>query len=118
MSDQAVSTSVMVELQQEVPSFLTQSIDLKRLLRDVSKQARPALDALIGLLASKDEKIRLTAAKTLLELQVSVAKEINTDQMQRLIAEVKLTGASKRLVPIGEDDNRPLVDFTTIREID
>lgn len=117
MSDQTVSTSVVVELKQEPQSFLTQSIDLKRLLKDVSKQSKPAVDALVKLLASQDEKIRLSAAKALLDLQVSVAKEINADQMQRLVAELKLSGGSKRLVEV-EEDNRPLVDFTTIREVD
>lgn len=117
MSDQAVSTaSVVVELKQEVPSFLHGGIDLKRLLKDVAKQSKPAVEALVKLLESKDEKVRLTAAKTLLELQVTVAKEINADEVNRLIAEMKLQGASKALVPVEEED-RPLVDFTTIREV-
>ena len=117
VSDQAVSTSsVVVELQPEVPSFLNGGIDLKRLLKDVAKQSKTAVEALVGLLGSKDEKTRLAAAKALLELQVTVAKEINADEVNRLIAEVKLTGASKALIPVEEDD-RPLVDFTTIREV-
>jgi len=117
VSDQAVSTpSVVVELKQEVPSFLNGGIDLKRLLKDVARQSKPAVEALVKLLESKDEKVRLTAARTLLELQVTVAKEINSDEVNRLIAEMKLHGASKALVPV-EDEDRPLVDFTTIREV-
>lgn len=117
MSEVADSASVVVELVQDSPSFLKQSIDLKRLLKDVSRQSKPAVDALVGLLSSKDEKVRLAAAKSLLDLQVSVAKEVNQDQIQRLIAEFKLNSANgKSLVPLEEDD-RPMVDFTTIREV-
>lgn len=117
MNNEAVSASV---IEVDTPSFLTNGIDLKRLLRDVSKQTRAAIDALTGLLSSNDEKIRLGAAKALLDLQVTVAKEISVDQMQRLIAEVKLNAGSRRLLGSGEDEDtsRPLVDFTTIQKVD
>lgn len=118
MSNQegSTSSSVVVELQQEQHSFLTGAVDLKRLMRDVSRQSKPAVEALTKLLESKDEKIRLTAATKLLELHVSVAKEINTDHIQRLIAEIKYNrGGAKALIEV--DNDRPLVDFSTIREV-
>lgn len=119
MSDQSASTSVAieVELQPEVQSFLTTGIDLKRLLRDVARQSKNAVEALVKLLDSKDEKIQLTAAKALLELQVNVADKINSDQLNRLIAEMKLNGAGTKRLVNAEQENRPLVDFSTIREI-
>lgn len=100
----------------DVPSFTETPVDLKKLQRDIAKHGKPAIDALVSLLDSKDEKTRLTAATRLLEFQVAIAKEINGEQLQRLIAQVKLTlaGGKKSLYP-GEDDNTPLVDFTTIR---
>lgn len=111
------SSSTVVELQSQ--SFLTSGLNLKRLLNSVAKESKNAVEALVGLLASKDEKIQLAAAKALLELHVSVAKEINSDQLNRLIAETKL-GNGKRLVSPNDDDDdddRPLVDFTTVQEI-
>lgn len=116
MSNQSGSASV-VELQPEVQSFLTTGIDLKRLLRDVSKQAKPAVEALVNLLASKDEKIKLAAAKALLELNVNVASAINDDNLKRLIAEVRLNPSGTRRLVASDDKTTPLVDFGTVREV-
>lgn len=101
--------------QVEVQSFLSSGIDLKRLLRDVARQSRPAVDALVELLASKDAKIKLAAAKALLELNINVATAINDDQLKRLIAETKIGNGPKRLVDA--DSNAPLVNFDVIREV-
>ncbi len=117
MSDQ--TTTVMV-VQPDTPSFLSTSVDLKKLLRAVSKESAKAIDVLVKLMGSNDEKIRLTAASKLLEFQVTVADKISQDQMSRLIAQVKLHGPSQgTLVPLPgqKDDKRPLVDFTTVREV-
>ncbi len=116
MSNQTGSAPV-VELQPELQSFLTTSIDLKRLLRDVSKQAKPAVEALVALLASTDEKIKLSAAKALLELNVNVASAINDDNLKRLIAEVRLNPSGQRRLVGPEEKDAPLVDFSTIREV-
>lgn len=120
MSNQDSSTASLgaVEFQAPSQSFLSTPADLKRLLRQVSAQGKPAVEALVTLLESKDEKIRLTAATKLLELQIAVAKEINTDQLQRLISEVRLGKNSATPLLPGEKENRPLVDFTTIREVE
>lgn len=127
MSDQTDSTSgansgsgaVQVVLQEE--SFTNGGLDLKKLLRDISKHSKAAIDKIVALMASKDEKVALAAAKTLLEMQTTVAKDMNTDQLQRLIAQVKLKPGSKTLVPVGQEDDeendRPVVDFTTIRQV-
>lgn len=99
----------------EVQSFLSGGVDLKRLLREVAKQTRPAVEALVQLLGSKDEKVKLMAAKALLELNINVATAISDDQLKRLIAETKIGNGPKRLVDA--NSNIPLVDFTTIREV-
>lgn len=116
----AATVDVYVPAENKLPSFLTDTIDLKRLLKNVASHSKPAIEALVACLASKDEKIRLTAASKLLEFQVQIAKEINADQMQRLIAEVKLSGraGSKTTTDLVPEDRRPIVDFTTIREIE
>jgi HEAT repeat protein len=99
----------------EVQSFLSTGIDLKRLLRDVAKQSRPAVEALVELLKSQDEKIKLAAAKALLELNINVATAINDDALKRLIAETKIGNGPKRLMDV--DSDGPLVNFHEIREV-
>lgn len=124
LSDQTDSTgSVAVVLQEENPSFLVGGLDLKKLLRDLSKHSKTAIDKIVVLMESKDEKVALAAAKTLLEMQTQVAKDMNTDQLQRLIAQVKLNlGGGKRLIPLkgeeeDEENRKPVVDFTTIQAV-
>lgn len=123
MSEQTVATdSVVVTYTEEVPSFLDNSVKLDKLLRELVKHGKKAVEVLVEVLDSEkvDLKTKMAAATKLLEFQVSVAKEVSTDQLQRLIAEVKLVkNPSKRLVP-GEEhgQNTPLVDFVNIRKID
>ena len=119
MNENGSSTvSLVVETQPELPSFLDDKIDLKKLAREISKATSAAVDVLVKLLESKDEKVRLTAATKLVEMQVAVAKEISADQMQRLIAEIKLVRApTKKLIDAKDDTNKPLVDFGQIRQI-
>ena len=113
------TTSVVVVMQEEAQSFLTNSVDLKKLHTDIKRHSKAAIDALVSMLDSTDPKIKLTAATKLLEFQVSVAKELSSDQMQRLIAEVKLVKSPKsNLVPVEDQKARPLVDFTTIRSVE
>lgn len=99
----------------EVQSFLSGGVDLKRLLRDVAKQSKPAVEALVELLKSQDERIKLTAAKALLELNVNVASTINDDQLKRLIAETKLGQGTKQLLDV--DAGYPVVNFSQIQEV-
>lgn len=121
MSDNTGSTgSVAVVLQEEAPSFLKESLDLKRLLKDLTKHGKAAVDKLVSLMESDDEKIAIQAAKTLLEMQAQVAKDMNNDQLQRLIAHIKLGKEQRQLIPVkGEEEEnpRPVVDFSTIREV-
>lgn len=125
MSDETGSTvTLVVETQPDLPSFLDNKVDLKRLAREIGRASGRALEVLMALLNSTDERVRLEAAKKLIEFQVSVAKEISNDQMQRLIAEIKLVRQPKqKLIPAGEGEggeaqtNKPVVDFHTIRTI-
>lgn len=124
MSEEKSSTvSLVVETQPELPSFLDDKIDLKKLAREISKATSAAVEVLLKLLESKDERVRLEAAKKLVDLQVQIAKEISTDQMNRLIAEIKLVRApQKNLIEAPDGGNgdkpKPVVDFTTIRTIE
>lgn len=125
MNDNNGSTlNLVVETQEEpLPSFLAEKIDLKRLAREIGKASGTAVEVLVKLLESKDEKVRLQAATKLVELQVQVQKEISSDQMQRLIAEIKLVrgGGKKTLVQVGDGTGGkkpPIVDFSQIRQLD
>lgn len=120
-NNEGSAVTLVVETQPELPSFLDDKIDLKRLAREISKSTSKAVEVLVGLLESKDERVRLQAATKLVEYQVQVQKEISADQMQRLIAEIKLLRApTKKLVEADNPGgaNRPVVDFSTIRKIE
>ncbi len=81
------------------------------LLKILSKSTQEAVDALEKLLKSQDEKIVLGAAKAVIELQRDLANDINTDDLQRLIANVKY-GGPKEL----EEDDTPSIDFSNIQQ--
>lgn len=120
-NDKGSTVNLVVETQPPIPSFLDDKLDLKALAKKITGATGDAVDALVKLLESKDERVRLQAATKLVEFQVQVAKEISADQMQRLIAEIKLVrGPVQKLIP-AEGENkpkRPLVDFATIRTIE
>lgn len=114
----SVTASIVTTKEQ---SFLDDKLKLDKLLRSLDKASKAAVAALESALTSTDEKIRVAAADKLLAFYVATAKEVNNDQIQRLIAELKLNGGrGKRLVELPNGDtkpNRPLVDFQTIREV-
>lgn len=118
------STSLVVVTKEENPSFLTDQLQLKKLSKELTKATKEAIDILIKLLESSDEKVRLQAASKLLEFDIDVKKAISQDQMQRLIAEIKLNkGPSAKLIPLVDPDTegkqklKPLVDFSSLREV-
>lgn len=98
-------------------TFADGDVDLKKLYRELSKKQKVAIKALETLmLTAEDEKVRLGAAKAIIESCADLGNKINADQLTRLIATAKLSASSGqgRLV---EETKRPLVDFTTIREV-
>lgn len=116
------SVSVTVVTKDDNPSFLDDKVDLKKLAREISKASKEAVDVLVKLLESTDEKVRMQAAIKLLEFDIDIKKAISQDQMQRLIAEIKLNRQSNTKVIDVENDEerkkRPIVDFSTIKVID
>lgn len=125
MDENKGSTVMVVETQTVLPSFLDDKLDLKKVARDISKASSKAVEVLLKLLESKDEKVRLTAATKLVEFQVQIAKEVSNDQLQRLVAEIKLVrgaGRTKNLVPLQDGGKRenttPVIDFSRVLEIE
>lgn len=60
-----------------------------------------------------DDKTKLAAASKLLDLQRQVAADINQDELQRLIANVKFGGPKELEV----DDDTPQIDFSVVQEV-
>lgn len=127
MSNENGSVSVHVTTQATNPSFLSDSTalsQLKKLLKDFNKNSSKALEALIGVMeTTKDEKLKAQCAKDILQMTVQLAKEVNTDQMQRLIAEIKFNrGPQGKLVQLEDDKDEdeklpPKVDFSVIKVV-
>jgi HEAT repeat protein len=114
------SVTATVVLTEQNPSFLEEKVQLQKLSKELSKASKEAIEILLSLLTSKDERIRMQAAIKLLEFEIDVKKAISQDQMQRLIAEIKLNRDPQTTkIPLEADGKkRPIVDFSTIRQID
>lgn len=112
------SGSVTVALQVKKNTFLDTEIDLKRLSRELSKASKDAVEVLVKMLESKDVRLQMQAAIKLLEFDIDVKKAIAQDQIQRVIAEIKLSGGGSKTLELADGDKKkPIVDFGTIRSI-
>lgn len=103
-----------------LPSFVRKKHDLDKLSKKLAKEVEAAVDALINILeTTKDEKVRLAAAKSLIEYNIDVSDKINKDEMQRLIAEVRLnpTGAAGRLEADSSGISRAVINFNEIQDV-
>ncbi len=110
--------AVSVTLKEANESFLDGSLDLTSILKNVKKHQKAAIEKLVSLMDSEDQKIAFSAAKSLLDMEIQLSKEMNTDKLQRLIAQAKFsTGSRKTLLSVEDQDDMPIVDFTTIKEI-
>lgn len=111
---------VTAVMQETNTSFLLDEVQLKRLSKELSRTNKKAIEKLELLMEkSTDDKVQMQCALKLIELDIDVKKAISQDQMQRLIAEIKLNrGVKSKQLSVSEDeDDRPLVDFTTIRSV-
>lgn len=126
MSENQGSVAVVTTKEQ---SFLDDS--LKKALSPILKALRPASTKAVKVLEDilddekADVKLKASAAEKLLSFYMQTIKDINSDQVQRLIAELKLGPKGKMLIPVGQTPaqgeeptpgkRKPIVDFTTIR---
>ena len=72
-----------------------------------------------------DDRLKAQCAKDILAMTIATNKEISQDQMQRLIAEIKLNRAPQtKQIPVDSDDDtedkpsKPVVDFSVIRTLE
>ena len=96
--------------------------DLQKISRQANQGAKDALDYLQEIMKDEaaDPKLRLDAAKYLVESNIKIATEINKDQLTRMIAEAKLIGAmGQQTKTIGDETSNEktavIVDFSMIQ---
>ena len=94
--------------------FSTGAVDLRSLLRLCKKNQKAAVETLVKLMKSPDDKVALEAAKSLLRLTVDVQKEISSDSLARLVAQARSNPV--QLPPSGKAT--PLVNFGSVMRID
>lgn len=97
----------------EISFARVQNHDLKATLRKLTKVSDEAIEVLVSLLGSTDERIRMTAADKLLGFQVDISDRIEKDAFQRLLARARLGNLGGSSDP---EDNTPLVDFDNITD--
>lgn len=85
------------------------------LLKLLTRESQDAVNTLSKLMGSQDEKIKLEAAKAVIKFQQDLANDINTDDLQRLISQVKYGGPQQLDV---EEDDTPSLDFSTVQPVD
>jgi HEAT repeat protein len=121
MTENKGSVTVTAVMQPDSQSFLKDELQLKKLSKELSKATKEAIEVLVKLLESTDEKVRMQAATKLLEFDIDVKKALSTDQMQRLIAEIKLNGGGTKKLELDDESGgkqKVVVDFSNIRSIE
>jgi hypothetical protein len=108
-----------------VITFLKDEHELTKLAKALDKASKKAVDFLTSVL--EDEKAdslrRQQAAERILTFVLAANKQINDDNMARLIAQAKLGGAKGQPIPLGEGGKPtntlpgPKLDFDNVRQV-
>lgn len=120
MSDQTKGSQLVAYTVEKNPSFLKDTLQLKKLLKSLDKASKVAVDTLLQIIATtEDERLKSTCCTTLLTFYLDAAKADNADKMQRKIAEIRLNRPNN-LIPINgeEPKKKPVVDFNIIQKIE
>lgn len=121
MSTDRSSTTVVVVPDENAGTFIKRNHELQGLLNDLNSASPEALRVIKEIMNNKksDDKLRLACADKILNFQVSVAGQINSETVQRQVAEIKF---NRGPMPLGGEardvDNTPVIDFNTIRTIE
>lgn len=99
----------------EVISFIRKSGELSKLLRRSDRVAVDALKFLEDTMNDEkaDLKLRVACAKEIVGINIDTAKIVNQDNLQRMVAQLKLNPGQGNLV---EKDSTPVLDFDTVGE--
>lgn len=88
--------------------------ELAKLVRDLKKISKKAVDVLEAGLTSQDERVRMMAAEKLLKFYSDSAKEVSEDELKRLLLDVKLGGMIGKGSAADDEDDTPQLDFENI----
>lgn len=105
-----------------LPTFVKKKHELDKLLKSLEKAVPEAVALLVEIMS--DDKVpvdvRMKCASKLIDSKIDTVKQINADEMARLVAEYKI-GSGGKLIGRGstaeEKDNTPALDFDNIREV-
>ncbi len=84
-----------------------------KLLNSLTAESQDAIEVLVALLKSADEKTRMAAADKLLTFQVQIAENINRDSISRLLLEIKHGKSDGDF----EADDTPTICFDEIQSV-
>lgn len=90
---------------------------LAKLIAAMTKESEGMLEKLIELSNNEDSKIRLAAISKFYDVYKDSVEAENKDNITRTLLESKNPERSKNLVP-EEGDSVPLVDFSTIQDVE
>ncbi len=106
---------------QGVVNFLKNEHELTKLAKALDKASMKAIKFLEEVLAdvNADSLRKQQAAEKILTFCLTASKQINDDNMSRLVAQVKLGGGKGRSVTLtdGARPSVPQLDFDTVREV-
>jgi hypothetical protein len=88
--------------------------ELADLLKRLKKLSKKTIEVLEQGLESTDERIRQQAANKIMDYLINVSKEVNQDQLNRLVLDIKAQGLVGAGTTAPEDDNTPKLDFDNI----
>ena len=106
----------------QVVTFLKEKHELTKLLKSLDTAATKAVKLLTDTMNNDktDEKTRLECANKIIGFYMAASKQINDEDMARLIAQVRLGGNNGgfKLKPgTSSPAAPPALDFTNIREV-
>jgi len=125
-SDDNVTTLMIQPTPVGQTNFLKKEADLKPLLKKLSAASAEAVDVILEIMRStNDLKLKKECAASLLQFNITVAKDTNADHLMRLVAHSRSNGTltgngnTKQLINAPDQEQRkPIVDFNCIRSLD
>jgi hypothetical protein len=91
-----------------------QNHDLKGILKKLGTESLEAIEVLVTLLKSTDDRIKLSAATKLIDAHVQVSNIVNDDAFKRVLAEAKYPTPGE--LTTEEEDDTPQINFEEIQD--
>lgn len=110
----------IIKTLEDIPTFLKKKHELEDVHKQIHKGSKEAVSLITAVMNDilMPLEIRLKCAKDLLQFDMSMADQISKDNMNRLIAEIKVNPNSPaKNLSLDDGPKTPVLDFSTIREI-